>query len=502
MFTQISQGLHMLFSVSSIFTIFLGVVGGIIIGALPGLTATMAVALLIPITFGMDPAQGLALMGGVYSGAMYGGSISAILLHTPGTPAAAATAFDGYPMAQKGEGGKALAVSVIASFVGGIVSTFALLFISPILATVALSFGPPEYFLLAILGLTTIVTLTSENLAKGLASGIIGLLLATIGTDPITGYSRFTFGSTNLLGGIPFMPTLIGLFSLTQVLILTESDYIIDSLDNIKKKVKMISISWKEIKRLKEIIFSGSIIGTVVGILPGAGATIAAFLSYNTAKMRSKHPEKFGTGIPDGIAASESANNAVVGGSLVPLLTLGIPGNSVAAALLGGLMIQGLIPGPELFKNYGDITYAFILSLFIANIFMLILGLFGAPYFSRIITLSNAILIPSIIILSVIGSYAIRNNLFDVWLMFLFGIIGYFLDKLGFSLGAIVLGLILGPIAESGLGRAMILFNYNPLMFFTRPISLIIIFLIIAFIIPPLLRTRRRKIAPGSDDEE
>ncbi len=493
MLEHMYAGLMLLMNPNSILTIFLGVVSGIMIGALPGLTATMAVALLIPVTFGMPPEQGLALLGGVYSGAMYGGSISAILLHTPGTPAAAATTFDGYPMTQKGEGGKALATSVVASFAGGILSTVALLFIAPLLASIALRFGPAEYFLLAILGLTTIATLSTGNIIKGLASGVIGLLLATVGTDPISGYGRFTFGSTNLLGGIPFMPALIGLFSMAQVLTLSESEYIVRIEKEALRRIRHISLTLKELKKLKGIILSGSIIGTIVGILPGAGATIASFISYNTAKNNSPHPEKFGTGIPEGVAASESANNAVVGGSLVPLLTLGIPGNSVAAALLGGLMIQGLLPGPDLFHTYGNITYAFILSLFIANIFMIMVGLLGAPYFSRVVSLSNAILIPTIVVLSIIGSYAIRNNMFDVWLMFAFGIAGYFLDKADYSLGAIVLGLILGPIAERGLGRAMILFNGNPMLFLTRPLSLAIIGLIVIFMLPPILKGKRRK---------
>lgn len=459
-----------------------GTIGGILIGAIPGLTATMAVALLIPVTFGMDPIMGLALLGGVYSGGMYGGAISSILLSTPGTPAAAATAFDGYPLTRQGKGGMALAVATVASFWGGIISTFALLLIAPLLASVALRFGPPEYFLLAIMGLASIVTLTSGNLIKGLISGLLGLVLASVGMDPIAGFPRFTAGIIDLYEGIAFMPALIGLFSVSQILELTADSQIVQELATDVKTLKRDKLP----RGLSGTITRGGFIGTLVGILPGAGATIAAFISYNMAKQISPKPESFGKGNPVGVAASESANNGCVGGSLVPLLTLGIPGNSVAAALMGGLMIQGLIPGPELFTRYGTITYAFILSLFLANIFFLIIGLYCAPLFARVATVPNSILIPGIAVLSVIGSYAIHNSLFDVWLMLVFGIGGYFLDRAGLSLGAIVLGLILGPIAELGFGQSLIISQGSASIFFNRPICIAIWFLIALLMLPTL----------------
>jgi putative tricarboxylic transport membrane protein len=354
----------------------------------------------------MDPVVGLAMMGGVYSGGMYGGAISSILLSTPGTPAAAATAFDGYPMTRQGKGGVAIAVATIGSFWGGIISTFALLLLAPVLANFALRFGPPEYFLLSLLGLASIVTLTSGNLLKGLISGVIGLIIASIGMDPIDGFIRFTGGIVDLFEGVSFMPALIGLFSVSQVLELTAESHIVQELGADPESLKRSSIP----KGLGSTIARGGFIGTVVGILPGAGATIASFISYNFAKQVSKNPDSFGKGNPEGVAAAESANNGCVGGSLVPLLTLGIPGNSVAAALMGGLMIQGLIPGPELFTRFGTVTYAFILSLFLANICFLILGLYFAPFFARVATVPNSILIPSISILSVVGSYAINNR--------------------------------------------------------------------------------------------
>ncbi len=330
-----------------LFSVTAGTIVGIIVGAMPGLTATMAVALLIPVTFGMPPLTGLALMGGVYCGGMYGGAISSILLSTPGTPAAAATAFDGYPMTKQGKGGTAITVATWASFWGGIFSTVALLLMAPALAHFSLRFGPPEYFVLAVMGLSSIVTLTKGSMVKGLMSGFLGLVLATIGMDPISGYMRFTFNSIDLFDGIPFMPALIGLFSVSQILDLTAETHIVEDLTDTIATIKRSRLP----KGLSSTIAKGSVIGTIVGMLPGAGATIAAFISYNFAKQSSRDSDTFGKGNPKGVAASESANNGCVGGSLIPLLTLGIPGNSVAAALMGGLLIQGLIPGPGLSRS-------------------------------------------------------------------------------------------------------------------------------------------------------
>jgi len=461
-----------------LFSITAGTIVGIIVGAMPGLTATMAVALLIPVTFGMQPLVGLALMGGVYCGGMYGGAISSILLSTPGTPAAAATAFDGYPMTKQGKGGTAITVATWASFWGGIFSTVVLM--APALAHFSLRFGPPEYFVLAVMGLSSIVTLTKGSMVKGLMSGFLGLVLATIGMDPISGYMRFTFNSIDLFDGIPFMPALIGLFSVSQILDLTAETHIVEDLTDTIATIKRSRLP----KGLSSTIAKGSVIGTIVGMLPGAGATIAAFISYNFAKQSSRDSDTFGKGNPKGVAASESANNGCVGGSLIPLLTLGIPGNSVAAALMGGLLIQGLIPGPELFSKYGAMTYGFIISLFIANIIFLVLGLYLAPYFAKVTSTPNALLIPGIAILSVIGSYAINNNMFDVWLMIGFGICGYFLEKGGFSTGALVLGLILGPIAELGFGQALIMSAGSPMIFFERPLCILLWVITILLMLP------------------
>jgi putative tricarboxylic transport membrane protein len=450
----------------SLLAVFIGTTSGVLVGGMPGLTATMAVALLIPITFVLEPLTGLILMGGVYCGAMYGGSIPAILLRTPGTPAAVATALEGYTMTQQGRGGLALKVSVIASFIGGTFSALVLLLVAPVLAKFALTFGPPEYFLLAILGLAGIVSMadSSAKLVKALISGLLGLVLAVIGTDPMSGMLRYTAGITDLYDGVAFMPALIGLFSISQMLELTgEKTIVADT--SLLTKMKREPMP----KGMGKFIGTGSIVGTIVGIMPGEGATIAAFLSYNIARQRSKNKDQFGHGNPEGIAAAEAGNNGCVGGSLVPTLTLGIPGNSVAAALLGGLLVHGLIPGPELFTTYGTMTYAFILSLFIANVVFLLIGLFMAPYFARISLTPIHLLIPVVCLFSVLGAYAMNNSLFDIFVALGCGFCAIILHKTGFSLGALILGLILGPIAETGFAQALIIGKGDYGIFFASP---------------------------------
>lgn len=473
------------FKIINLLTALASVVVGIGVGALPGLSAAMGVALLIPITFGMPAETALIALAGVYCGAMYGGSISAILLHTPGTSSAVATAIDGYPMTLKGQAGKALATASVASFTGGIISSVALYTISPLLAALALRFGPTEYFWLSIFGLTIVAGVSSKSMLKGLISGALGLVLSTIGMDPMLGVARFTFGNNSLLQGLPFTATLIGLFSMSQVLVLAEKE--IKDMVRAKKIKDRIHLTKDELKRITPISLWSSLIGTVVGILPGAGGSIASFIGYNEAKRFTKDKHLFGTGIIEGVAGPEAANNAVTGGSLIPTLTLGIPGNSVTAILLGGLTIQGLRPGPELFSIHGKITYTFFAGFVIVNIFMLIVGLFGAKYFAKVSNISNRVLIPIIFTLSVIGSFSITNNLSDVWVMFIFGIIGYFVVKLNLNSAAIVLALILGPIGESGLRRTLIISKGNYMALFKGPISWVLILISLASLSTPLI---------------
>lgn len=470
---------------TNIIAALLSVAIGIVVGSLPGLSAAMGVALLIPITFGMPAETALIVLTGVYCGAIYGGSISAILLHTPGTSSAAATAIDGYPMTLKGQAGKALATATIASFIGGILSSVALYTLSPPLASLALKFGPPEYFWLSIFGLTIIAGVSTKSMLKGLISGALGLVLSTIGMDPMLGIPRFTFGNNGLLQGLPFTATLIGLFSMSQVLLLADKK--IKDLKGSREVKDKVYLSKDEIKRITPVSLWSAIIGIVVGILPGAGGTIASFIGYNEAKRFTKNKEAFGTGIIEGVAGPEAANNAVTGGSLIPTLTLGIPGNSVTAILLGGLVIQGLKPGPDLFTIHGKTTYTLFAGFVIVNILMLILGLFAVRLFAKVSKVSDAVLIPIIFALSVIGSYAISNNMLDVWVMFIFGIVGYFVKKFNLNSAAIVLALILGPIGETGLRRTLIMHKGNYMALFGSTISWVLIGISVLSLMTPVI---------------
>lgn len=470
---------------TNIIAALLSVAIGIVVGSLPGLSAAMGVALLIPITFGMPAETALIVLAGVYCGAMYGGSISAILLHTPGTSSAAATAIDGYPMTLKGQAGKALATATIASFIGGILSSVALYTLSPPLASLALKFGPPEYFWLSIFGLTIIAGVSTKSMLKGLISGALGLVLSTIGMDPMLGIPRFTFGNNGLLQGLPFTATLIGLFSMSQVLLLADKK--IKDLKGSREVKDKVYLSKDEIKRITPVSLWSAIIGIVVGILPGAGGTIASFIGYNEAKRFTKNKEAFGTGIIEGVAGPEAANNAVTGGSLIPTLTLGIPGNSVTAILLGGLVIQGLKPGPDLFTIHGKTTYTFFAGFVVVNILILVLGLFAVRLFAKVSKVSDAVLIPIIFALSVIGSYAISNNMLDVWVMFIFGIVGYFVKKFNLNSAAIVLALILGPIGETGLRRTLIMHKGNYMALFGSTISWVLIGISVLSLMTPVI---------------
>lgn len=464
---------------------------GITIGCLPGLSAAMGVALLLPVTFGMDPATGLIVLGGIYCGAIFGGSISAILIHTPGTPASAATAIEGYKLTLKGQAAKALTVACFASFCGGLLSCISLYFFSPLLAELTMQFKSPEYFWLSIFGLTIIAGVSSRSILKGLMSGILGLLISTIGMDPMEGVERYMFGVSTLYNGVNVTCALIGLFSMSQVLILAEMK-IVERAKAAKIKDKL-TLTKGEVKRIMPTITRSWIIGNILGILPGAGATIACFMGYNEARRFSKHKEEFGTGSIEGVAGSEAANNAVTGGSLIPTLTLGIPGESVTAVLMGGLIIHGLQPGPELFTTYADMTYTFFAGFVLVQFAMLIIGLWGCKIFANIARLSDSILIPSIVVLCVVGSYAINNNIVEVIIMCVFGVIGYFVRKFDLNAAAIVLGLILGPIGENGLRRSLMLSDGDPSILFATPLCWMLIALCVLGIFSPLFMGRVEK---------
>ncbi|HQB54258.1 MAG TPA: tripartite tricarboxylate transporter permease, partial [Sphaerochaeta sp.] len=395
------------FNLKIFFFIILGVFTGISIGALPGLTATMGVALVLPLTFGMDAIAGILLLIGVYVGAIYGGSISAILLRTPGTPAAAATVLDGYEFSKRGESGRAIGIATVASFVGGVVSVIALWLISPQLAKLALRFSAPEFFLLAVFGLSIIASISGNSLAKGVLTGALGITLAFVGIDGITGYPRFTFNNINLLSGVSFIPVMIGLFAMSQAFSTVESIFVPGQVTQKVTNVFPTKADWKVILRHSPI---SGIIGTIIGIIPGAGAEIGAFVSYGQAKRTSKHPERFGTGIPEGIAAPEAGNNGVTGGAMIPMLTMGVPGDAVTAILIGALTVQGLQPGPMLFAEHPILVYSIFLGMFVANVAMLLLGLSSLRLFVKVLSVPKPILTPMIFVLCVVGSYAINTS--------------------------------------------------------------------------------------------
>ncbi len=480
MFENILTGLYTLADGMMLFSIAAGVIGGVIVGILPGLTSTMAIALLIPLTFNLPPHIGLAMLGGIYVASTYSGSISAILLNIPGTPASVATALDGNPMSKKGESNRAIVLSTFASCIGGIASVFALLLIAPPLAEFSLKFGSYEYFLLALFGVTVIASLSVGAIEKGFISGALGLLLSTIGFHPLTGFTRFTNDIPSLYDGIPLVVSLIGLFSIPEVISMLSTNSNIKDETQIKQQNNFAKF-FPEILQQKMNILRSSIIGIIVGIIPGVGSSIGGFIAYDAAKKYSKKPEEFGKGSPDGIVASETANNAVTGGTLIPLLTLGIPGNPVTAVFLGGIMIHGLKPGAELFTVNSDITYGFILSLFISNLLFVPIGFLIAKYFIKITLIPYSILAPIILCLAVIGSYSIRGSTDDIIIMLFVGILGYVLNFFQVPRAPLILGLVLGTMAESELARSLSLSHGSVSDFFihlvTRPISLVILLL-------------------------
>ncbi len=468
--------------------IFLGVTGGILVGSLPGLTATMGVALLVPFTFGLPIAEAMGMLLGIFSGAIYGGSISAILIGTPGTPAAAATLMDGYPLAQRGEAGRALSVSVVSSFVGGFTGALIMTFLSPQISKVALQFSAAEYFALATFGLSIIISVSGNSILKGIIAGLLGLLISTIGMDPISGYPRFTYGSIDLMEGPAFIPILIGLFAFAEVLKGVEE---LATREQIVSKISSVFPSMADIRRTWKDFSKSAILGTFIGSIPGAGSDIAAFVGYSEAKRRSKHPEKFGNGAIEGVAAAESANNACTGGAMIPMLSLGVPGDAVTAILLGAFVIQGLRPGPLLYRDHMDVVYSVFAAMMIANVAMLIVGLIGIRFFAKVITVRKGILLPIIFVLSIVGSYSMRNSLFDVWLALCFGVIGFFLQRYRFPVSPILLALILGPMAEANLRRALIISDGSMSAVLCRPITATFLALGVFFLITSIIRQSR-----------
>jgi putative tricarboxylic transport membrane protein len=470
-----------------------GVIAGTVIGSLPGLTATMAIAVLVPLTFSMAPASALILMGAIYTGAIYGGAYSAILLNTPGTPSAIATTFDGFPMAKRGDGDLAVTLACIASVIGGLVGAAFLLGLAPPMAKVALAFGPVEYFWLAMFGLTLIAALSEGSLIKGLIGGSFGLLLSCIGVAEISADIRFTFGSQTLLGGIEIVSALIGLYCVPVLidLVATPARHLEVGESRGIRFREALKLSWLG----KFNLIRSPVIGTIVGILPGAGGSIAGLVAYSAARQSSKRAKYFGTGEPEGIQATESANNATVGGGFIPTLVLGIPGTPPDAVVLGALLVQGVRTGPHLFTSgEGSIVYTFIYGLFLATILMLPTGLLIGRYAYRtIVTVPKSMLVPTVAFMTIIGSFSIRNNVSDVVIMITLGVMGWILSRFGFTPSPIVLGLILSRIAEQGFVQGYTIGAATENlggMFFGRPISLGIIAFILLSLFYPLVAKR------------
>ena len=491
--TDLAGGFAHSFTPYPLFLICLGTVLGITVGAIPGLTGAMLIALTLPFTFYMLPVDGITLLVAMYVGAISGGLITATLLRMPGTPAAVMTTFDGYPMARAGKPGRALGLGITASFVGGLVSWVFLATLSQPLSDFAVRFGPFEYFSLVLMALVLIASVTEGSMIKGLLSGMLGMLVAMPGVDPSAGDLRLTFGFHEMDAGLNLLPVLIGVFAIGQVI----SDVV-----NIEERVLAVKMDRKGIflsaadwLRHSLNLVRSSLIGTWIGILPGVGANIGSIVAYTGAKTFSKNPEVFGTGSEEGIIASEAANNATVGGALVPLIAMGIPGSVIDAILLGALLVHSIQPGPLLFINNPDVVYAVIATALIANVLMFAVMLGAVGYLAKLRNVPRAFLMPSIVVFCVVGSYALSNRMFDVWVMLVFGVVGYFLERAKVPLGPFVIGLVLAPIAEESLRSGLMLSDgsYAPLV--ERPMSAGFMFVAIIMLLWPMWRHYRSQRA-------
>ena len=463
----------------------IGLAAGIIIGALPGLTGTMGIALLLPLTYGMSSIHGMMLLLGVYCGGIYGGSITAILINTPGTPASAATSLDGYPMAQQGHAKRALHDALAASMIGGLISCVILLTCAPMVAKFALNFGAREYFALSLFGLTIIASVGGKSVLKGLLMGFAGLLLGCVGIDSLEGVSRFTFGNNYLTGGFNIIPVLIGLFAITEIMTKSRD---INKAVGTTVAVEEEKVSFADVLRYKIVLLKSSVIGAFIGAVPGTGAAIASFLAYNEAHRTSKHPEEYGMGSEEGLVACESSNNAVTGATMIPLLTLGIPGDTNTAVLLGALTMQGIQPGPMLFTKQANWVYSIMIGMVLVNLFMYLQGRLFVKGFSNITKISTKIMVPCLVVLCVIGAYAIKYNTFNAAAMVVIGVIGYLLKKLDFPLTPMVIGLVLGNLCESNMRRALLLSRGNWLTFFQSPIACVFLALAVFMLFFPMIR--------------
>src|SRR6185436_1466126 len=488
-------GMALLLDPYILWVVFAGTVIGIVVGALPGISGSTTTALLLPFTITMGPIPALAFLGSIYCAANFGGSITAILVNSPGDPSASATAFDGYPMAQRGEAGRALGMSAVASAIGGIFSVIVLIVAAPLLARVAYSFGPPEYFALAVFGLSMVAMTGGDSAIKNLIAGAFGVLLATVGQDLTTGVERYTFGIHSFSDGIEFIPVLIGLFALAE---LFEQAAQLGSRTVAAKLGAVRLPSWQDIKDCSKAIGLSSALGTFIGILPALGATTAAMICYNETKRWSNHKEEFGKGAIEGVAGPEAANNAAVGGAMVPTLALGIPGSTTTAIILAGLLIQGVRPGPHLFNEQPTLLYVVFGSMLACNLLYLLLGFVFAKAFARITLIPDAYLWPGVFILSVVGAYAPNQSITDVWVMLAFGVIGYLFKRHGFQPAPLIMGLVLGKMVEETLKQSLLLFDQDWTLFFVRPVVVALFAITVAGLAYPVLsRLWQRRHPPA-----
>lgn len=486
--------------VSTLVAALAGVLLGYVVGSLPGLTATMTIALLLPFSFGLTTLDSIVLMAAVFIGSMNGGTLAACMYNIPGTPSAAATVLDGYPLTQQGKFGKAVSIATIGSFVGTTFSIIVLIWFSPILAGFAIRFSAPEYLALALFGLSIVASVAGKSIVKGVLAASFGVIVSMVGQDPITAFPRFTFGTTTMLHGFSFIPVLIGLFGISEVLKQAmPGNQGNPPLPTITRQMARLVTVKETVQQLPNMLRS-SAIGTVIGAVPGTGGVAAAFLSYREAKRASKHPEEFGRGSLAGVAAPESGNNAVTGGVMIPLLTLGIPGDAASAVMLGAFLIHGLQPGPQLFVNSPELVNGLFVGMLIASVFMLVQGLTFIRGYARILNLNPAILMPIITVLTVVGAYAANGSIFDVVIMFVFGFVGYFFYKADVPFAPLVLGLVLGPLVESNLRRALIQHAGSYEFLYTRPITVVILALAVLSIASSAwseAKARRRAEQPG-----
>ena len=461
--------------------------GGVVIGALPGLNATNGAALLLPFTLSMEAIPAIASLVAIYCSATFAGAITAILINTPGTPASATTCLDGYPLAQRGEAGRALGLAVVSSTIGGVLSVICLMIAAPLLARMAYQFTPPEYFALTLFGMSMLASIGEGSPLKNLISGTFGVFLALVGVDMLTSVERFTFGSHDLYDGIGFVPVMIGIFGISELIVQASS------LDKRKERVSMKAVQLPtrdDYRRVWKTILRSSGIGVFIGILPAEGATVASMIGYNEAKRWSKTPEQFGKGAIEGIAGSEAANNAATGGAMVPTLALGIPGSATAAVILAGLMVHGIRPGPSMFTEQANFAYTIFWSMMLVNLLFLVVGLTGAKIFARITLIPTQVLWPCVFMVSIVGAYALDQSMFDVWIVLISGIIGFFMRRYGFSVVPLAIGLILGEMLEQRLGQSMVMLDEKWWLMFTRPLALLFFCLTIAALFGPVLWTK------------